>query len=267
VVREPVHESERVKVSLRRVLDDGTPRARGYAHPVTVSDVRLAHVLASIHHRDKDDESRPTVRSEHVYELAEALHDALERAGPDDEVLATVQIGDRRFGLFNEDRVTALRVWFDATFMRLEFFEIERALERATGRAEGKPFEFPLEPPAGAPRFRLVPGFAQTLDGDRALLVDWRDPYYAKPVSLSLRGGRVQRRTLLLGAEPESEAPPALPPEPPAAVPPELRDAQLRALDRLEAARRSGVLTEAEFQRRRRLVLEGKLGEAGYGTP
>ena len=44
---------------------------------------------------------------------------------------------------------------------------------------------------------------------------------------------------------------------------PELRDAQLRALDQLDAARRSGIVTEAEFQKRRRLVLEGKLEEAG----
>jgi hypothetical protein len=41
-------------------------------------------------------------------------------------------------------------------------------------------------------------------------------------------------------------------------------DAQIRALDQLEGARRSGLVTEAEFQRRRRLILQGRLEEAGY---
>jgi hypothetical protein len=265
VVREKIYESDLVHASLRRVLEEGVPVPRGHTQPVTVSDVRLAHVLASITHRTSKDESKPTLRSEHVYEVAEALHKASAQAGPDDEVLVVVQIRDRQFGIFSEDKVTAFRVSFDDPSMRIEFFEIEQPLERQTGRAESSEYEFPLEPRSKSPGFRLVPGFAQTLEGPRAVLVDWRDPYYGKPVNLSLRGGRVQRRTLLLEAEPESEAP--SPPAPSPSLPPGLRDAQLRALDQLEGARRSGVLTEAEFQRRRRLVLEGKLEEAGYPAP
>jgi hypothetical protein len=49
-------------------------------------------------------------------------------------------------------------------------------------------------------------------------------------------------------------------------VPKGLADAQIRALDQLDAARQSGLIKEAEYQRRRRLILEGKLDEAGYGT-
>ncbi len=265
VIREPVYHSDRVQVSLRRVLEDGAPRPKGHAHPVTVSDVRLAHVMASITHKNSKDEPKPTVRSEYVYELAEGMRDALGRAAPDDEVLVTLQIGDRRFGLFNEDKVTAFRVWCDDASMRIEFFEIESAVERESGRAQPETYEFPLEPPTASPRFRMVAGYAQTLDGPRALQVDWRDAYYGKPVNLSVRGGRVQRRTLLLEAEPESQAPEPAPAS--EALPPATRDAQMRALDQLDAARRSGLLTESEFQRRRRLVLDGRLGEAGYPAP
>jgi hypothetical protein len=50
-----------------------------------------------------------------------------------------------------------------------------------------------------------------------------------------------------------------------APVPADATDAQRRALDQLDAARRTGLVSEAEFQRRRRLVLEGRLAEAGYG--
>ena len=65
-------------------------------------------------------------------------------------------------------------------------------------------------------------------------------------------------------AEPEEERPEADPSEP--AVAPELRDAQLRALDELDTLRRSGQITEDEFRERRRLVLDGRLDEAGYGA-
>jgi hypothetical protein len=53
---------------------------------------------------------------------------------------------------------------------------------------------------------------------------------------------------------------------PPAPVPEGLEDAQIRALDELDAARRAGLIKEVEFQRRRRLILEDKLEQAGYGT-
>jgi hypothetical protein len=40
----------------------------------------------------------------------------------------------------------------------------------------------------------------------------------------------------------------------------------MRALDEIDAARRAGLITESEFLRRRRLVLEDRLEEAGYGA-
>ncbi|MCZ6571488.1 MAG: hypothetical protein O7B23_15160, partial [Deltaproteobacteria bacterium] len=58
------------------------------------------------------------------------------------------------------------------------------------------------------------------------------------------------------------------PVEPEALKPPStaLRDAQMQALDQIDAARRSGLISESEYRRRRRLVLEGRLEEAGYDT-
>ena len=81
-----------------------------------------------------------------------------------------------------------------------------------------------------------------------------------------MRDGKLQRRTILLQEEEASEAP-VPPPIPEGAPSNALRDAQLRALDQLDAARRSGLVTEAEFQRRRRLILEGRIEEAGYASP
>ena len=62
-------------------------------------------------------------------------------------------------------------------------------------------------------------------------------------------------------AEPEELAPPTQE----GYTSPILRNAQLEALDRLDEDRRSGEVPEQEFQRRRRLILDGRLDEAGYG--
>ena len=39
-----------------------------------------------------------------------------------------------------------------------------------------------------------------------------------------------------------------------------------RALDELDGGRQSGLVKEADYQRRRQLIIENKLDEAGYGT-
>ena len=49
-------------------------------------------------------------------------------------------------------------------------------------------------------------------------------------------------------------------------MPANLSDAQLRALDQLDARAQSGLVKESDYQRRRRLILENRLDEAGYGT-
>src|SRR4051812_21028758 len=54
LIREPVFSSDSARIQLRRTLVKGKPVPRGYAQPATISDVRLAHVLATIEHEDKD---------------------------------------------------------------------------------------------------------------------------------------------------------------------------------------------------------------------
>ena len=107
-----------------------------------------------------------------------------------------------------------------------------------------------------------MPGQAQRTVGDREVLIAWRDDYYRKPVNLSFRQGQARRRTVLM--EMPEEAQPKTPGAAP--TPPNLADAQIRALDQLDAARQSGLVKESDYQRRRRLIIEGKLDEAGYGA-
>jgi hypothetical protein len=263
IAREPVYASETVRVQLRRTLEKGQVVPRGYAHPATISDVRLAHVLANSEHRDAQGNSLPTIASELIYELAEALNQAAAKATPDDEIAAAAVLQTRRMGLFTQRNVTAFRMHFSGSDLVFDFYEIQRPLESAETRPGGDDYVIPVDLPQESPSFRIAAGPSQSSAGERRLVVDWRSAFFAKPVSLSVRGGRFQRRTVI------SEAPVTPPPPDEGALAsqdPALRDAQLRALDQLDAARRSGIVTEVEFQKRRRLILEGKLEEAGYGS-
>ena len=168
---------------------------------------------------------------------------------------------DRRLSIFTEERVTSFRASLQSDLLVFEFFAVEAVVPREGGKAhEGRSYEIPLEVPGGRPPFRLVPGEAQLQHGAHGIAVEWRDPYYAKPVSLRARFGQTRRRTVLMEISEEELANIAL--EMPS--PEELSNAQLRALDELEAARRSGYVTEVEYRRRHRLVIQDRLDEAGY---
>jgi hypothetical protein len=261
LVRESVTESRALTVELRRVRQGDRVEPLGHDHPATIADVRLAHVLASITHQDEAGSQRPTIRSEHVWPLAEALALALGRAGPDDEIGVVLIGDDRRLGVFHTERITAFRAFVEGPALVLEFFAIEEAPDRmGQGAGSGsRRYEIPAKPPSSPPPFHLVPdGETQIPRGARALAVDWRHPRYRAAVSLRERYGTSRRRTVIL--EEEVEEP--LAPLPDASA---LDDAQLRALDQLEAARRSGLIREDEYRRRRALVLEGRVEEAGYG--
>ena len=277
VVVEEISSSDLVRVVLRRTIADGRPVSRDYSHPVTISDVRLAHILANFEHRDAEGRRAPTIRSEAVYDLAEALNDAMGKASPDDEIAAVVFAENTRLALFTTKLATSFRVYCRGDELSFEFFDIERPLEPGEGKpGRDSTYDLPSAAPATAPAFQIFAPPSTIPDGSRTLHVAWRDPYFAKPVSLSVRSGRFRRRSVLLesdGSEVPALGQPTLtgegegdgePADEPAPVGGVIRDAQLRALDQLDALRRSGLIKEADFQRRRRMVLEGKLEEAGY---
>jgi hypothetical protein len=255
LVREPVFTREGVTVELRRTVDGGEPVPRGYDHPIQIAAVRVAHILATVSHSQGEEAQRPTIRTEHVYDLAEGIAAALAKAGPDDEAMATASSHDRRLGIFSDRKVTAFAAYVKSDQLHLDFYVIEHDYRDDDPRAEG--YEPPATLPASKPGFKLHAATAMTVDGPRGVAVDWRSEFYRKPVNLSVRHGQVRRRTVLMDSE-EGD-PSDLP------IPDVPTDAQIRALDQLDAARRSGLVPEPEFQRRRRLILQGKLEEAGYG--
>ena len=256
LVAEPVYVTPNAKVFLRRTLDGGEVVAHGYEHPATISDVRFAHILASLNYETPKGKPRPVIRSLHVYELAEGLAQAFRKAEPDDEIAAAAFARDARLGIFTNDKVTSFRAWVMHGQLFLEFFAIEKVLEDPGVVDESAAYKIPKAMPTHAPKFQILPSRAMALADRRTVAVDWRSSEFRRPLIRTNTG--ILRRTILM-----EEVDAAIDAET-AERPEGFTDAQLNALDDLESGRRSGVVTEAEFQIRRRLIVEGRLEDAGY---
>lgn len=262
LVRNRVFEKPQVRVELQHREQGGVVIARGFDQPATIADVRIAHILANLVFEEKDKKRRPAIRSAHVFDLAEGIAAALAQATPDDEVAAAAFPEDRRLGIFSDNRVTSFRLHLEGDEMQIEFMSIEDPLEKEGAKVGYQQYELPSELPSLAPSFALQPSESIARLDERGVSVAWRDDVFRRPVSLTGRDGTGKRRTVLMELPPEKEAGATADK---LARPDGLSDAQTRALDKADAARSSGAITESEYQRRRRSILENKLEDAGDG--
>ena len=261
LVSETVFENPRVKVQLRHQERSGESLTHGYAHPAQLEEVRIAHILASLVHEDLNGRRSPTIRSLYVYELAEGLAQAFERATPAQEVVAAAVVRDRRLGLFTIDRVTALRAAVEGEELVIEFFTVEEELEDGGEDDVAESYDIPATLPEDRPDFKLVASEAQLARGPRGVRVYWRDDFYRRPMSLRVRQGRMKRRTVLL-EEPSGLGSGT---EPGLLAPEELSADQLETAADLLQARQAGRLPEAEYRRLLRQILEKRPEEADAG--
>jgi hypothetical protein len=250
--RVPVHADDLTQVVLRAELREGKPVDRGFAQPATISGVRLAHVLAQIDVRvDTGDEGtserRPAVHTDLVYPLGELLSQALAKADPSQEVVVHALRKERRLGLFTQSYVTSFVAWVGAD--GLLYLSLSR-LDWPVPKGEE---DQPREPVVGREvmAFRALASEGVDPVAHQTVAVHWRDDRFRRPTTVQVGpSGKVSRRTVLMeeeGPDPlDAAAPEAMPSDPEA----------LRALADLEEARSKGELTEAEYLRRKREILE-----------
>lgn len=250
--RVPVSESEGLRVVLRAELRDGEPRDRGFHHPATVSGVRIAHVLAQIDVRtDVEDgeksERRAAFPVELVYPLGDQLSAALAQADPSQEVVVQALRSERKLGLFTQTYATSFLAYVGADdLLHLHLSRLDWPVPK------GDEDEL-REPVAGREvmAFRVLASDGVVPTGHQSVAVHWRDARFRDPTAVRVGpGGKVQRRKVLM----EEEAPTE--PVPGAGAPLPSDPETLRALADLEEARRSGAVTEAEYQQRRKALLE-----------
>jgi hypothetical protein len=250
--RVPVHEDDLTRVTLRAVLKDGQPLARGFQHPATISGVRLAHMLAQIDVRmgDSDDgrsERKAAIPTELVYALGEGLSAALAGADPSQEVVVQALRVERRLGLFSQRYATSFIAYVGPDdLLHLQLARLDWPVPK--GEEDER-----QEPVAGRQvmAFRVLASEGVEPTGPQSVAVHWRDERFRNPTSLRVGpGGKLNRRRVLMEAEipapGDASTSEVLPSDP----------AALRALADLEEARRAGTISEAEYQRRRRELLQ-----------
>ena len=250
--RVPLDDDESMRVVLRAELRDGKAVDRGFHHPATISGVRIAHMLAQIDVRvgasdGEKSERQAAIATELVYPLGDRLSAALAQADPSQEVVVQALRSERRLGLFTETFVTSFLAYVGPDdLLHLELSRLDQPVPK------GSEDEL-REPVAGRElmAFRVLASEGVDPTGHQSVAIHWRDDRFRNPTNVRVGpGGKVTRRTVLMEDEaPAAEAAPGaaqLPTDP----------ASLRALADLEEGRRAGELTEAEYQRKRRALLE-----------
>jgi hypothetical protein len=249
LVRQTVFEDQGTEVILRSRVKGGEPVERGFDHPMSISTVRLAHILSRLEIRTeaKDGSQRsPAIPLESLYLVADGVAKALAVAGPHQEVVVLSVRKDKHFVLFDRKHLTSF-----VTYRKDDLLYVH--LVRSEWEVEPRREDRLPEPDVGehVMKFRVLPSKAMTLVDSQSVVVDWRDPVFKRPTRTRLTpGGKVVRREILL----ESEEPEAVDPTP-VPLPDGLSPAALRALADLEELRRQGTISEAQYNARRLEIL------------
>ncbi len=251
--RVKVHEDPELVVTLRAQKSAGGRLDRGFAHPATISSVRIANILSRIDVRrvvkDGAGEREPAVPTEAIHTIADGVSKALNRANAAQEVVVQSIQTRRRLGIFSDKKLTGLVLWMQDDQLVVSVTHVDYAIGR--GPNDKLPEPFANRP---ATRIKVVPGPSMQVAATNAVAVDWRAPGFRRASNLRLGAdGRVRRRTILL-EEPALDTPGATPA---VEMPADLSPETLRGLADLEEERRAGAISESEYNRRRRELLQG----------
>jgi hypothetical protein len=252
-IRTPVYNQSGVEVFLRQQTKGGDPVDRGYSHPVTIAPVRVTNILARIQIRDEDSEdqvSREALPTGLLYAIGQGIAEGLGKADSTQEVVVMAVERRKSLRVFTNDYLTSLIVWMKDDKLFVHLGELGSVMSR-------DPRDKPREPQLGTgdAKRKVIGSDGFTPVGPRLVAADWRAPVFSDIGAIRIRpGGEIVRRTILLEETPEEDAANRPGPAPP---PEGLSPDALRALADLEEARRSGALSETDYQTQRRDILTG----------
>lgn len=254
--KQPVFEDGGIEISLRSDSRWFTTIEKEYDHPVTISPVRVAHILSRLDLRPpkgvilttQDEKERvAAIDTEMLYPIGQGVSDALAAANSDQEVIVMAIRDTKRWGIFDHDYLTSFVAYVkdDRLYIHLSRFNWEIPKRRDDRLPEPRVGDAPQ-------KFRLHAGTAISLVSDQAVAVDWRDDVFSRPTRTRIQpGGTVVRREILMESPAEVEDT-----RDPLQMRDDLSPQQLRDLADVEEARREGRITETEYRIRRRKILE-----------
>lgn len=254
LVRETVIDAPAMTVMLRGEKRGGTPVEKGYAHPAQISAVRLAHILSRIDVRMNEDDAKERIHAfdaEILFDVGDALSRALARAGPSQEVVVMATRQSRRFGIFNEDRLTTFVAFVKDEQLHVKLGRIDWLLPKS-GRDERPPEPYLDKQDM---QFRVIPSEGMSVSGPQELSIAWRDPIFKSPTAVRVTPtGKVVRRTILMET-PEDPSAAGATEEETDELPTRLAPATLRRLADLEERRQRGEVSESEYRAQRAEIL------------
>jgi len=251
-VRQTVVDDGYTQVILRGQKRGGKTIDKGFEHPVTIAPVRLAHILSRIDLRHKDGEDRkriPAIHLDSLFTIADGMAQALQKADSSQEIVVQSVRRSKRLGIFDRNYLTSLLCYMrdDLLYIHISRSDWEVPVQRSNRLPETHVGKYPLE-------FNLVVEKGMMLVDHQAVAAEWRDPIFRKPTRTRLTpSGKVVRRTILMESfEDETDYGPR--PQ----MSEDLSPEQLRALADLEEQRRSGKISEGQYNASRNRILRGE---------
>jgi hypothetical protein len=251
-VRQTIVDDGSTQVILRGQKRGGKTIDKGFEHPVTIASVRLAHILSRIDLRHKDGEERkriPAIHLDSLFTIADGMAQALRKADSSQEIVVQSIRRSKRMGIFDRNYLTSLLCYMrdDLLYIHISRSDWEVPVQRSDRLPETHVGKYPLE-------FSLVVEKGMMLVDHQAVAAEWRDQIFRKPTRTRLTpSGKVVRRTILMESlEDETDYGPR--PQ----MSEDLSPEQLRALADLEEQRRSGKISEGQYNASRNRILRGE---------
>jgi len=251
-VRQTVDDDGYTQVILRGQKRGGKAIDKGFEHPVTIAPVRMAHILSRIDLRRRKGEDRkriPAIHLDSLFTIAEGMTEALQMANSSQEIVVQSVRRSRHLGVFDRNYLTSLLCYMrdDLLYIHISRSDWEVPVQRKDRLPETHVGKYPIE-------FGLVVEKGMMLVDHQAVAVEWRDQIFRKPTRTRLTpSGKVVRRTILMESlEDETDYGPR--PQ----MSDDLSPEQLRALADLEEQRRSGKISEGQYNASRNRILRGE---------
>jgi hypothetical protein len=243
-----VHDRDGLTVLLRAETQEGEAVDRGFTHPATISPARITNILSRIDVRleSKTESPRePAIHAELLFALGDLVSAALAKANPSQEVVVKAVRKERRLGIFTQEYLTSFVSYVLGDDLYVHLSRVDYAVPKGTDDELPEPW-----PNREVMHFKVLANEGIIPVATQGVMAAWRNPLFRSGSHVRVGpGGKVMRRQILLEspAEYSETTAPQITGDP--------SPETLRALADLEESRRQGVISEAEYQERRRRIL------------
>jgi hypothetical protein len=229
-----------------------------FNHPMMIAPVRLSHILSRIDIRLSVEEGQQRVPAFHIDALdliSQALAKGLSEAAPNERVIISSTRREKRFGIFDTTFLTNFIAYMyrDNLFIHLSRSDWEIPPRRKNKLPEPTIGKFPT-------KFRILPSKAMKMVDEQSLAIAWDDEVFQRPSRTRMTpSGQMVRKTILMESDNFDDEPDAAQPVGMPGIPAGTSSKALRELADLEDRRQRGEVSEFEYERQRKKILDADL--------